>query len=130
MYILPTVRINTGQYRGKLSYREVLRAICSGFNRHNEPAACNRVGEDDCRVGAAGQRDCAAQCAADRPSHVAPTLPLSKYHLLRDVVSANVTLHCDLCHACMECCREQNDQHSSGTICIIPLTLRQTFRHS
>ena len=66
MYILPTIRINTGQYRGKLSYHEVLRAICSGFNRHNEPAACNRVGEDDCRVGAAGQRDCAAQCA-DEP---------------------------------------------------------------
>jgi len=63
VYILPTIRINTGQYRGKLSYHEVLRAICSGFNRHNEPAACNRVGEDDCRVGAAGQRDCAAQCA-------------------------------------------------------------------
>ncbi len=61
VYILPTIRINTGQYRGKLSYYEVLRAICAGFNKHNEPAACNRVGEDDCRIGAAGQRDCASR---------------------------------------------------------------------
>jgi hypothetical protein len=61
VYILPTVRINNGQYRGKLSYVEVLRAICAGFPANNEPAACNRVGEDDCREGAGGDADCKAQ---------------------------------------------------------------------
>lgn len=58
VYILPTIRINGGQYRGKLSYTEVLRAVCAGFNKNNEPAACNKVGEDDCRVDALGYMDC------------------------------------------------------------------------
>ena len=63
VYILPTIRINGGQYRGKLSYKEVLQAVCAGFNKNNEPAACNRVGEDDCRVDALGYQDCAARSA-------------------------------------------------------------------
>lgn len=58
VYILPTIRINAGQYRGKLSYTEVLRALCAGFNKNDEPAACNKVGEADCRVGAPGDVDC------------------------------------------------------------------------
>jgi hypothetical protein len=58
VYILPTIRINEGQYRGKLSYTEVLRALCAGFNKNDEPAACNKVGEADCRVGAPGDVDC------------------------------------------------------------------------
>lgn len=62
MYILPTIRINEGQYRGKLSYAEVLRALCAGFNKNDEPAACNKVGEADCRVGAPGDVDCKNRC--------------------------------------------------------------------
>jgi len=61
VYILPTIRINEGQYRGKLSYTEVLRALCAGFNKNDEPAACNRVGDADCRVGAPGDVDCSSR---------------------------------------------------------------------
>ena len=43
VYILPTIRINNGQYRGKLSYTEVLRAICAGFTKNAEPKVCMRV---------------------------------------------------------------------------------------
>lgn len=44
MFILPTIRINQAQYRGKLAVTEVLRAICAGFVAGNQPQACNRVG--------------------------------------------------------------------------------------
>jgi len=64
VYILPTIRINEGQYRGKLSYTEVLRALCAGFNKNDEPAACNTVGEADCRVGAPGDVDCSSRRAS------------------------------------------------------------------
>lgn len=64
MYILPTIRINEGQYRGKLHYGEVLRALCAGFNKNDEPAACNKVGDADCRVGAPGDVDCKNRCSA------------------------------------------------------------------
>lgn len=64
VYILPTIRINDGQYRGKLSYTEVLRAICAGFTRNAEPKACMRVAVDDsCRDGSLGHSTCAARCA-------------------------------------------------------------------
>ena len=58
MFILPTVRINHAQYRGKLAYSEVLKAICAGFTKNNEPDVCLRVAEDDCREGSAGDREC------------------------------------------------------------------------
>lgn len=58
VYILPTIRINEAQYRGRMSYTEVLRALCAGFNKNDEPAACNSVGEADCREGAPGDTDC------------------------------------------------------------------------
>ncbi|EIE18502.1 hypothetical protein COCSUDRAFT_49231 [Coccomyxa subellipsoidea C-169] len=62
VYILPTIRINDGQYRGKLSYTEVLRAICAGFTRNAEPKACMRVAVDDsCRDGSLGHSTCAAR---------------------------------------------------------------------
>jgi hypothetical protein len=65
VYILPTIRINDGQYRGKLSYTEVLRAICAGFTKNAEPKACMRVAVDDsCRDGSVGHSTCAARCAA------------------------------------------------------------------
>ena len=60
VYILPTIRINNGQYRGKLSYTEVLRAICAGFTKNAEPKVCMRVSVDDsCRDGSLGQTTCA-----------------------------------------------------------------------
>lgn len=63
VYILPTIRINNGQYRGKLSYTEVLRAICAGFTRNSEPKVCMRVSVDDsCRDGSVGQTTCALRC--------------------------------------------------------------------
>ena len=43
VFILPTIRINNAQYRGKLAVTEVLRAICAGFLEGNRPAACDRV---------------------------------------------------------------------------------------
>ena len=61
VFILPTIRINNGQYRGKLGYTEVLRAICAGFNQDAEPTACLRVAEDDCRPGSAGESECRAR---------------------------------------------------------------------
>ncbi len=65
VYILPTIRINDGQYRGKLSYTEVLRAICAGFTKNAEPKACMRVAVDDsCRDGSLGQTTCGARCAS------------------------------------------------------------------
>ena len=65
VYILPTIRINNGQYRGKLSYTEVLRAICAGFTKNAEPKVCMRVSVDDsCRDGSLGQTTCALRSGA------------------------------------------------------------------
>ena len=61
VFILPTIRINHGQYRGKLAYSEVLKAICAGFTKNNEPDVCLRVAEDDCREGSVGDRECKAR---------------------------------------------------------------------
>ncbi|KAK9843909.1 hypothetical protein WJX84_009562 [Apatococcus fuscideae] len=61
VFILPTVRINHGQYRGKLAYSEVLKAICAGFTKNAEPDVCMRVSEDDCREGSVGDRECKAR---------------------------------------------------------------------
>lgn len=44
MFILPTIRINGAQYRGKMATAEVLRAICAGFVEGNMPQACSKVG--------------------------------------------------------------------------------------
>ncbi|KAK9804195.1 hypothetical protein WJX72_000406 [[Myrmecia] bisecta] len=60
VYILPTIRINDGQYRGKLAYSEVLRAICASFKRDEEPAVCLNVSDDDCREGSVGDATCKA----------------------------------------------------------------------
>ncbi|CAM8955239.1 unnamed protein product [Rhodiola kirilowii] len=38
--MLPTLVINNRQYRGKLSRRAVLKAICAGFQESTEPAIC------------------------------------------------------------------------------------------
>ena len=61
MYILPTIRINNGQYRGKLSVTEVMRALCAAFVKGKEPPACLKVKEDECRPGSVGESVCAAK---------------------------------------------------------------------
>ena len=61
VYILPTIRINNGQYRGRLSYNDVFRAICAGFDHNAEPELCARVGEDSCVVGSPGDKACRAK---------------------------------------------------------------------
>lgn len=45
VFILPTIRINGVQYRGKMATAEVLRAICAGFSTGNMPQACSKVGQ-------------------------------------------------------------------------------------
>lgn len=61
VYILPTIRINDGQYRGRLAYTDVLRAICSGFSRGAEPEACLRITTDACRAGSPADAACKAK---------------------------------------------------------------------
>lgn len=61
VFILPTLRINGAQYRGKLAVGEVLRAICAGFQKDNRPPACDRVVDDTCMMGGKGYTDCAAR---------------------------------------------------------------------
>lgn len=59
VFILPTIRINNGQYRGKLAYAEVLQAICAGFSYGAEPSVCMQ--EDTCREGSQPDTDCKAK---------------------------------------------------------------------
>ena len=61
VFILPTLRINGAQYRGKLAVGEVLRALCAGFVEGNRPSACDRAIDDACMVGAKGFTECAAR---------------------------------------------------------------------
>ena len=65
VYILPTIRINGGQYRGKLAYAEVLRAICASYSDGTEkPPPCGKVADDSCRPGSPGVEDCKARCGS------------------------------------------------------------------
>ena len=76
VYILPTIRINDGQYRGKLSYTEVLRAICAGFTKNAEPKVCMRVSVDDsCRDGSVGQTTCAIRWGSPLQRSVLAGMP-------------------------------------------------------
>ncbi|KAL4443975.1 hypothetical protein ABPG75_011712 [Micractinium tetrahymenae] len=61
VFILPTIRINGAQYRGKMATAEVLRAICAGFVEGNMPQACSKAMDDACMVGGKGYQDCAAR---------------------------------------------------------------------
>ena len=61
VFILPTLKINGAQYRGKLAVVEVLRALCAGFEVGNRPAACDKAVDDACMVGAKGYVECAAR---------------------------------------------------------------------
>ena len=38
--LMPTVVINLDQYRGRLTGKDALRAVCAGFMESTEPPAC------------------------------------------------------------------------------------------
>ena len=61
VFILPTIRINRRQYRGKLAYDDVLRAICAGFTAGAQPPVCLAAAGDACRPGSPGAAACAAR---------------------------------------------------------------------
>ena len=61
VFILPTIRINGVQYRGKMATAEVLRAICAGFTAGNMPVACSKAMDDACMQGGKGAAECAAR---------------------------------------------------------------------
>jgi hypothetical protein len=61
VFILPTIRVNGVQYRGKMATAEVLRAICAGFTAGNMPQACSKAMDDACMQGGKGYQDCAAR---------------------------------------------------------------------
>ena len=62
VYILPTLRINKRQYRGKLAYADVLRAICAALTAPSPPKVCTHTaGDAACRPGGAGAAACAAR---------------------------------------------------------------------
>ena len=51
---LPTIVINNAQFRGSISYKGVLSALCSGFEEGSEPAVCLSSAyqnADDCKSG-------------------------------------------------------------------------------
>lgn len=58
---MPTIRINNGQYRGRLGYNDVFRAICSAFDKKAEPELCARLGDDSCSIGSPGDTFCSAK---------------------------------------------------------------------
>ncbi|KAK9799792.1 hypothetical protein WJX73_009230 [Symbiochloris irregularis] len=51
--LLPTVIINTNQYRGRLDVVSITRALCAGFDETTEPDVClsGTLQEDDCASG-------------------------------------------------------------------------------
>lgn len=61
VFILPTIRINGAQYRGRLAAGEVLQAICAGFEDGNKPPACDRIVDDACMPGGKGATECASR---------------------------------------------------------------------
>mmetsp|Transcript_27747 Transcript_27747/g.78514 ORF Transcript_27747/g.78514 Transcript_27747/m.78514 type:complete len:504 (+) Transcript_27747:1105-2616(+) len=62
--ILPTIRINGGQYRGSLSKLHVMRALCSSFPKDREPPICNEEevtgADNECEPGEVGDQTCKA----------------------------------------------------------------------
>lgn len=62
VFILPTIRINGRQYRGRLAYDDVLTAICAGFPAEGRrPAICSAAASGDaCRAGSAAALACGA----------------------------------------------------------------------
>lgn len=72
VFILPTLRINGAQYRGKLAVKEVIRALCAGFDAGNRPLACDHALDDTCMVGGKAYVDCASR--KDGKTQCVPTL--------------------------------------------------------
>ena len=62
VFILPTIRINGRQYRGRLAYDDVLMGICAGFPTDgSKPQVCSAAASGDaCRAGSAAALACAA----------------------------------------------------------------------
>ncbi|CAA6653551.1 unnamed protein product [Spirodela intermedia] len=63
--ILPTLVINSRQYRGKLEKSAVLKAVCSGFEETTEPAVClsNDIETNECLSNNGG-------CWQDKASNI------------------------------------------------------------
>lgn len=60
--IVPTLKVNGKQYRGRLATSDVLRAVCAGFARGARPGACDSQDTGGaCAPGSAPQRACAAR---------------------------------------------------------------------
>ena len=51
--LLPTVTINSNQYRGRLDALAVTRALCAGFSETSEPELClaGSIQSNDCAAG-------------------------------------------------------------------------------
>lgn len=77
VFILPTLRINGAQYRGKLAVNEVLQAICAGFEKGNRPKSCDRALDEPCMIGGSGQLRCAAN--KDGKTQCVPALGVDGY---------------------------------------------------
>ena len=62
VFILPTIRINGRQYRGRLAYDDVLTGICAGFPTDGRrPSICSAASSGDaCRAGSAAALACGA----------------------------------------------------------------------
>ena len=61
VFILPTIRINGAQYRGRMATPDVLRALCAGFSEGNRPPACTKAADDACMEGGKGAAECGAR---------------------------------------------------------------------
>lgn len=60
--MLPTVRVNSKQYRGSLEAASVLRALCASFPVDGEPGVCNEawVSDNECAAGSEGALACSS----------------------------------------------------------------------
>lgn len=58
--LMPSIRIDGVQYRGRRDDAGVTRALCAAFPLGREPALCNdeAVSEDECRPGGEGYVRC------------------------------------------------------------------------
>ena len=55
--LLPTVIINTNQYRGRLDTPSILRALCAGFSESTEPEVRVQLSNPTCAAEGLGQWD-------------------------------------------------------------------------
>ncbi|EFN56746.1 hypothetical protein CHLNCDRAFT_144184 [Chlorella variabilis] len=81
VFILPTIRINSVQYRGKMATAEVLRAICAGFAAGNTPETCSKAVDDPCMQGGKGYQECSARTDGKTQASSALLLPAARQQL-------------------------------------------------